>query len=276
MAHSFPRSADTGDTVICLHSSMSSSRQWDGLVTRMHPHFRVIALDLHGYGSGPRWAGGPAFGLDREVALLDGVIDALHGPVHLVGHSYGGAVAIAAARAFGLRIASLTVYEPVIFAALFTRADARAAALEVCRLVADIQRAYLREDLFAAARRFIDYWSGPGTWDSIPCVKQDALAQQVPTVLANFEALLSAPDLLAGLAELRLPTLCVSGRDSPAPVNAIGELLQRELPHAATQRFPGMGHMGPITHAGIVNDRIAEFIRSQAGGLERKGYAQAA
>jgi pimeloyl-ACP methyl ester carboxylesterase len=276
MAHTFFRSAGTGDNVICLHSSMSSSRQWDGLTNRLQPACRVIAPDLHGYGNGPEWIGGPAFSLDREVALLDDLIDTLDGPVHLVGHSYGGVVALAAAQTFARRIASLTVYEPVIFSALFTRAAERTATLEVCRLIEEILRAYLSGDLFAAARRFVDYWSGAGAWDAIPVEKKHGLSQKIPTVLANFEALVSAPDLLAGLADLRMPTLCLTGRESPAPVNAISELLQRELPWASTHRFPAMGHMGPITHADIVNERIAAFIQRQPRALNRKGYPQAA
>ena len=276
MANTFSNSAGTGDNVICLHGSMSSSRQWDGLKNRLQPTCRVIAPDLHGYDSRPEWVGGAAFSLDQEVALLEDLIDALDGPVHLVGHSYGGAVAIAAAQTFGRRIASLTVYEPVIFSALFARAAYRAAALEVCRLIAEIQRAYLCGDLFAAAQRFVDYWSGAGAWDAIPLEKKHGLSQKIPTVLANFEALVSAPDLLTGLAELRIPTHCLSGRESPAPVNAISGLLKRELPQATTHRFPYMGHMGPFNQADIVNDRIAEFIQLQSMVVNRKGYPQAA
>jgi hypothetical protein len=59
-------------------------------------------------------------------------------------------------------------------------------------------------------------------------------------------------------------------------VNAISALLQQELPWASTYRFRGMGHIGPITHADIVNDRIAAFVQRQSSAGNRKVYAQAA
>ena len=83
----------------------------------------------------------------------------------------------------------------------------------------------------------------------------------MPTVLGNFEAILSEPNALADLASIEIPTLCLSGRESPRSVNAITNLLKRQLPQATARRFPGMG---PITHSEIVNDHIEEFIQRQS------------
>jgi pimeloyl-ACP methyl ester carboxylesterase len=265
-----------GDNVICLHSSMSSSRQWDGLMKRLQNTYRVTALDLHGYGDGPQLAAGTAFSLDREVEILADTVAETDAPIHLVGHSYGGAVAIKAAQTYGHRVRSLTLYEPVVFAALFSVSANQPASVEVSRLIEDIQQDYRCGDLFHAAQRFIDYWSGPGTWANIPPQKKISLSKKIPMVLENFEAVLSEPDALAGLARVQVPTLYLSGMESPTSVQVISELLIQKLPRVDAHQFPGLGHMGPITHSETVNDHIEGFIQRQTPSGQQQGYALAA
>jgi pimeloyl-ACP methyl ester carboxylesterase len=276
MSATTPQPALGGNNVICLHSSMSTSRQWRGLVERLRHSYRVDAIDLHGYGDGPAYSGVSPLSLQREVSLLAQLVEELDGPIHLVGHSYGGAVAIKAAQTFGRRINSLTLYEPVIFAALFSSMPTPAAASEVTLLIEKMQTDYRAGGLFRAAQRFIDYWSGPGAWEAMPFDTQLRLSKKVPVVLGNFEALVSEPDALAGLARLQIPTLYLSGSESPASVRAISDLLQRELPHAVRQRFDGMGHMGPITHGDTVNASIETFINHRAAMNHPGPYARAA
>lgn len=276
MTTTFIESANEGDNIICLHSSMSSARQWDGLTQRLQYAYRVTALDLHGYGKGPQWGTGAVFSLDREVELMANLVSELDGPIHLVGHSYGGAVAIKAAQTYGKRISSLTLYEPVIFAALFSADSDQAASDEITRLIEDLQDSYRCGDLFQAAQRFIDYWSGAGTWAAIPFDAKSGLSKKIPTVLGNFEAVLSEPNALAKLASIEVPTLTLSGRESPTSVNAITDLLQRQLPQVTAHRFAGMGHMGPITHSEIVNGHIEEFIQHQSVTDHHNDYRFAA
>jgi pimeloyl-ACP methyl ester carboxylesterase len=255
---------------------MSSSRQWEGLMKRLQHSYRVTALDLHGYGHGPELAAGTAFSLDQEIEILADVVAQMDGPIHLVGHSYGGAVAIKAAQVYGERVRSLILYEPVVFSALFAVSADQPASVEVSRLIEDIQADYRCGDLFHAAQRFIDYWSGPGTWENIPLQKKLGLSEKIPVVLANFEALVSDPNALAGMASIQVPTLYLSGRESPASVQIISELLIQRLPCVDAHQFPSLGHMGPITHSEIVSDRIEGFIQRQTATNPQHGYAQAA
>jgi len=276
MSHSVIHPSEIGDNVICLHSSMSSSRQWDSLMKRLQHRYRVTALDLHGYGNGAELTAEAALSLGREVEILGQLVDEMDGPIHLVGHSYGGAVAIKAAQTYGQRVRSLTLYEPVFFAALFANSANQPASVEVSRLIEDMQNDYRCGDLFHAAQRFIDYWSGPGTWGDIPVQKKRGLSEKIPLVLGNFEALVSEPDALAGLTRIQIPTLYLSGQESPASVQVISELLIQNLPQVDAHQFPGLGHMGPITHSETVNDRIEGHIRRQTASGQQQGYALAA
>src|SRR5262249_33301377 len=87
------REFGAGTPVILLHSSASSSRQWQSLVERLQPRHRVFSVDLHGYGDSGTWHGGRAFTLADEAAVVVALAQQLDAPAHIVGHSYGGAVA---------------------------------------------------------------------------------------------------------------------------------------------------------------------------------------
>jgi pimeloyl-ACP methyl ester carboxylesterase len=91
------REAGTGQGLVCVHSSASSSGQWRALMDRLSDGFRVIAVDLYGYGKSPAWPEGCRMYLDDEISLLEPAFRSAGDPFHLVGHSYGGAIALKAA-----------------------------------------------------------------------------------------------------------------------------------------------------------------------------------
>src|SRR5262245_61198027 len=101
--------------VIALHCSLGSGRQWSRLTEALGESHEVIAPDLSGYGKNFARPILPTRLCD-EVALLGEQIDGTTGPVHLVGHSYGGAVAfkMATSERWASRIRSLTLIEPVL------------------------------------------------------------------------------------------------------------------------------------------------------------------
>ncbi len=111
----FFREAGSGPAVVCLHSNASSSSQWRALMDQLAPRHRVLAADSYGAGRSPAWPSGRTLTLDDEVALLEPVFAQAGGSIALVGHSYGGAVALVAALRQRARVRQLVLYEPTLF-----------------------------------------------------------------------------------------------------------------------------------------------------------------
>ena len=79
------REEGSGSTVVCVHSSASSSSQWRTLMGSLSNRFRVVAMDLYGYGKSPAWPGEHVLRLDDEIALMAPILETA-GKFHLVGH----------------------------------------------------------------------------------------------------------------------------------------------------------------------------------------------
>jgi len=107
--------AGRGEPVVLLHCTGGASTQWQALSASLQARYRVLAPDLHGYGDTDPWPGRGPLTLADEAAIVAALIDEGGAPVHLVGHSYGGAVALRAALEQPDRVANLVLIEPASF-----------------------------------------------------------------------------------------------------------------------------------------------------------------
>jgi pimeloyl-ACP methyl ester carboxylesterase len=254
------RDAGTGPDVVCLHCNASSSAQWRDLSDRLSSRFRMRAPDLYGAGRSPDWPSDRVITLQDELDFIAPVLQSCAGPAVLVGHSHGGAVALRAAVRQPERVRALVLYEPTLFALVDAAQPRPNGADGIRRAVADAAAALDAGDREAAARCFIDFWSGAGTWQAMPDDRKPAVAASVANVRRWGHALFGEPTPLAAFAALRMPVLYLIGGRSPRPAHAVAEVLLPVLPQARVQRFEELGHMGPLTHPQIVSAAIADFL----------------
>jgi len=266
--------ADTREIVVLLHSSGASSRQWAPLAGQLGTRYDVRALDVHGHGKQPAWHGRAPLTLADEAALVEPILREGH-RVHLVGHSYGAAVALKVAALHPDAVASVAVYEPVLFRWLFDAPSGSDAAREVLA-VADTMRKYLqRGDAYRAAAPFLNYWAGAGAWEAMPMERRDAFAARMRSVLGQFHALFGETLLATDLARIPAPLLVLSGGATVASTRCIASVLEAALPDAAHEVLAGMGHMAPITQPEAFNRRVLGFLELNEANrtIERKTAA---
>jgi pimeloyl-ACP methyl ester carboxylesterase len=254
-----------GEPVVLLHSSGGSSAQWRALAERLSSSFRVIAPDLYGYGATPGWPGQRPFSLAQEAEIVFSLIGRLGEPAHLIGHSFGGAVALHVARERSDLLRSLAVIEPVAFHLLRDGGELDAQALnEISAVAAGVCASLGCGDYAGGFGRFVDYWSGPGAWQSMPEARRAAFAPSLAKVALDFHATINEPASLADFACLALPALVVQGGKTALPTERICRLLAATLPEVGTATVPGAGHMLPITHRDAVNDLLAAHLEANA------------
>lgn len=254
-------------TVIALHCSGSDRSQWRRLGAALDADVRLIAPDLIGSGDAPSWAGERSFTLMDEARSVIEIIDTVSGPIHLVGHSYGGGVALKAACARPSRVASLALYEPSAFHVL-SRIGARGAdeLAEIESLAAAVSLGVISGGYQKAAGTFVDYWNGDGSWDRLRTEIRDRLVEWLPMAPLNFRALLSDDTPLEFYQRLSFGTLVMRGEHARDPSRLVASEIARHMPASRIEIIRGAGHMGPVTHAEEVIGHIVAHIRRTSFG----------
>jgi pimeloyl-ACP methyl ester carboxylesterase len=241
-------------SVLLLHSGGLTSRQWRKLEELLAPTCRVLAPDLLGYGAN-RWPAGEPFHFHDDIAML---VDRLDEPTHVIGHSYGGLLALQLALARPDAVRSVAAYEPVAFGILDQPEDAtaREALTQLRRYDPEAPEVWLES--------FIDWWQGAGAWRALPAATRRGFLDVHWKLSQEVQSLIGDRTDRARYATITVPTLLLAGAGThPTEIRVVQELA-RAVPRATLQIFPGMGHMGPITHAAQINAAFAANLASVA------------
>lgn len=255
-----------GTPVVLLHSGGMSSRQWRALSERLAASHRVLAPDFLGSGANPPWPDEAPFDFGLDVAAVARVLAGLDAPAHLVGHSYGGLVALTLARTRPGLVRSLAVYDPVAFGVLREPADPAG--------LADLARAGSQPVFTDEAagggeawmEAFVDYWNGQGAWRSLPASSREQFLRVGRKVFREVMSLLADRTAASAYAGVMAPALLLAGERSPVAARRVTEVLLGALPHARREVVTGAGHMGPLTHATAVDALVARHIADAEAG----------
>ena len=253
------RDAGAGEPIVLLHCSSGSSGAWAPVMNHLGQDYRILAPDLLGYGRTAPWPRDAPLGPDAELGVVEALLDVAGRPAHLVGHSYGGTVALRAARRFPRQVASLTLIEPVAFH-LLRRADEADGWGEIAAL-AERHLALVREGRdAAAAEAFVTYWSGPKAWQLMPDAARDSAIRSAAKVGAEWRLMFAAEDDLDAVAGIEAPTLLVCGGRTRMPARRVVEILCQALPHARHHEIADAGHMSPLTHPACIAHAIQRHV----------------
>ena len=234
--------------VVLIHGSLDRSAGLLKLSRRLDDTFRVTRYDRRGYGRSIPHPG--PFGIEGQVDDLAEVIAGAPGagePLVLVGHSYGGNVALAYVDRHPGRVAAVVTYEsPLSWQPWWPSDSAGGSAMASSG------------DPEEAAERFMRRLIGDDRWDRLPASTRRARRGEGPAMIGELA------DLRAGAPwhadRIQVPVLVMRGEHGQDHHRRGTEALGEILPAAEVHTVPGARHFGPNTHPDEVGARIREFL----------------
>lgn len=249
----------SGEAVVLLHGSMASKEQWRMLARELTPRYKVITMDLKGYGKTPPPEDQDNYMLKDESDMLVSILDRTlpqDENYHILGHSYGGAVALHHAYHHRRRVASLTAIEPMAYHLLPESHEVLSISQQ---MINDIRSDIQRGESDKGARKFIDLWMRPGTFDNLADREKKVLSEGVKKMVIDFRAAANDPLTINEYADLPMPVCLIAGKDSPPYSLSISRVVAQAIPNICLHWVDG-GHFAPFTHGHQVTPIILDFL----------------
>ncbi len=249
----FCRSQGSGVPVVLLHGFGLDQRMWDDQSAALAERFSVIRYDLRGFGRSSLPISG-AYSHAEDLQDLLGALSAR--PAHVVGLSNGGRIAARFALTHPKSVRSLVLVDAALDGHAWS-ADwqDRWSAIVAAAKAGSVPRArrlWLEHPLFAPARehasvasRLAEMVNGYSGWhwqNSDPGIAPD-------------------PPVARRLAEIRAPTLVITGARDLPDFQTIADALASGIPGAARVTLPGAGHLCNMEAPAVFNDHLMAFLR---------------
>lgn len=246
-----------GAPVLFLPGSYSTQRAWEGMFRQLDG-WRLLSVSLPGYGTTPEVRDPSACRMADMVGFVREVAAEIGAPFHLVGHSFGAQVALAAALDGGVPILSLVSFEgnPI-----YGRRDGAGFAwqAETAEMLAAFEPA-VEAGNPEAPRLIIDYWSRPGTFAAMPDSMRAFCAATARTNLLDWRTAQEFTPMFSDFAALDMPVAICRGSEAAPAMRDVSDELVAAIPGSRLEVVEGADHFLISTHpepcAAIVTDHL--------------------
>ena len=248
-----------GGVVLLIHSTVAGNKQWRKLIECLSPHYRILAPNLFGYGSTIKWHKKRAQTLSDQVDLVSSFFEKTES-ISIVGHSFGGSVAMMAAKKYPEKIKKLVLIEPNPFYLLEHYSDLESYQ-EALNLRDIIKTNATKETWVQAAEQFADYWNGSGTWTKMDQIRREKFAEALKPNFHEFDCVINETTSLEEWRDvLPLNTHVLFSEQTVNSIRKIITIFEETMPNWTFHSYGGGTHMAPLTHPNIVNPIIYKIL----------------
>lgn len=249
-------------SVLFIHSTGTGPFMWDAIPESVVRADQRLAPANLGYPPLEPLPRGQQVTVHDDVAhLLKGLPPS--GDLHVVAHSYGGLVALKAAKSLGARVKSMFLVEPVMFGAIWQDEDADPDGKK--QLAELFQHPWFLSDESKGGtdpwlELFIDYWNRPGSWQRLPDLMKHHNLAMGWKMFCEVRSVFRDSGTYEELAPPKVPVSLVVGERSPLGSREVIRALARRNSHARVVELAGTGHMAPLTHPQKVAEALAQHL----------------
>jgi pimeloyl-ACP methyl ester carboxylesterase len=253
----------SGPTLVLVPGSCSTGAAWRPVISALGDGFRCVTTSLPGYGKTAERRTREDASIFHVVEVVEAVIAQAGGPVHLVGHSFGGLVSLVVAIKGKSPLASLTIVEAP--AVEFLRDRREVHHYETFRGMTQRYFAALEGGNKEAIAEMIDFYGGAGTFASWPPRVRAYAVETTPSNVLDWASAYGYPLRASDVATVYLPALVMTGTRSHPAARRANELLGETLPASEFKLLEGAAHFMIATHAGEVGSLIGAHVRRMEG-----------
>jgi pimeloyl-ACP methyl ester carboxylesterase len=247
-----------GPTIALVPGSCSTGAAWRPTIATWDNQFRCVTTSLLGYGgTTERRTKGDA-SISHETDALESVIRRAGGRVHLVGHSFGGLVALAVALRNRVPLASLAILEAPAVEVLREDSDDR--YYRAFRQMTEAYFAAFEGGNVEAIAAMIDFYGGAGTFAAWPPRVRAYAVATTPVNILDWASAYGFPLSPASLAQVQVPTLVIRGGASHPAMQHANALVSECVSEGTLATIDGAAHFMIATHANEVARLIAQHV----------------
>lgn len=242
---------------LLLHCSLAHGGVYGQLGAAVGGALSLTSFDQPGHGRCEDWREDG----DLQDKVTEMALELLTEPMDLIGHSFGGTVALRLAVERPEMVRTMTLCEPVMLAV--AKADNPEAEAILTRDLGGFAKAYAEGDRALAAQIFTGFYGDGRDWAALSEESRKAIVDRIHLIEAGRRAVHEDfYDLIGSgaLEAITAPTLIIDGCNGGPVMDGVCAGLAQRLQNAYRVRVSDGGHMVPLTRPNAVAREILQLM----------------
>jgi pimeloyl-ACP methyl ester carboxylesterase len=248
-----------GPTVILIHGSVSDYREWTTLNAPLSQHYRVIAYSRRYHSPNPPPLSDADAGLDRQADDLFEIMKAMSiNSAHIVGHSYGGTIALAFTLRHPAMVQSLVVAEPAVPGVIGQTPENDSLLKESQAIRAEMREVFAKGNAEQIIKAYAAHVA-PGDFEKATPEERNMLLENVTAFQLDFTSQ-RPPFTCDDARKITVPVLVLAGDRSPMALQRMAETTAQCIAGARFVRIPQATHWMQLDQSKMFNDEVLAFL----------------